>query len=159
MKKLHIIPAIAAGLLLSACATAPSVNSYTSSSAEIPQHVALGVVVSVRHILIRPSANGLTAGGAAGGLGGAALGSQVGHGAGTTLAEIAGGLAGWLAGSHLEASRGEKKGELVTVRLDQAQQSYGNLVAIPEAGRNFVRGERVEIIGSARSGHARVLPF
>ena len=158
MKKLiFIIPAIAA--VLTGCATAPSVNSYTSSSAEMPQHVALGVVLSVRHIMIRPGTSGMTAGGAAGGLGGAALGSQVGHGVGKLLAEVAGGLGGWLAGSHLEAMHGERKGELVTVRLDHAQRGFGDLVAIPEAGRSFARGERVEIIGSARSGRARVLPY
>ena len=157
MKKLIcIIPAIIA---LAGCATAPSVNSYTSSAAEMPQHVSLGTVLSVRHIMIRPGTSGMTAGGAAGGLGGAALGSQVGHGAGKLLAEVAGGLGGWLAGSHLEALHGERKGELVTVRLDQSQRGFGNLVAIPEAGRSFTRGERVEIIGSARSGRARVLPY
>jgi len=136
---------------LAGCATGnDNANRYRSGLTQ--QAVVLGRVLAVHTVTARPSGPA-NAGGLMGLIAGAALGSQVGHGAGTAIAEGLGGLAGAVAGSHLENQAETRKALQVTVRLDS-----GEIVAIVEEGRMFHAGERVQVVYS-QSGKTRVMPL
>jgi len=145
-----LVAALLGAVSLSGCATGYNASSYSSGLTQ--QEVELGRVISAIPVTARPSgaANG---GGLLGGIGGVALGSQVGHGAGTTIAEVLGGIAGAVVGGHLSDKYDTHKATQVTVREDN-----GNLIAIVESGQKFTRGERVQVIYS-QSGRVRVSPL
>ncbi|MHB8390086.1 MAG: outer membrane lipoprotein [Acidobacteriaceae bacterium] len=142
--------ALVAALALSGCATG-GYNAGSYNSGLTQQSVELGRVIAVRSVTAH-SASG--AGGLIGGIGGAALGSQVGHGAGTVIAEIFGGIVGLVAGHQIENHLYTHPALQITIREDN-----GNLIAVVESGKQkFSKGERVQVI-YAQSGKVRVSPL
>ena len=142
---------VLASIGLSACATGYNPSEYSSGLTQ--QSVVLGRVISVQKVTARPD-GAVNGGGLLGGIGGVALGSQVGHGAGTVIAEALGGIAGAVFGGHLARKYDTHKAVQVTV-----QEAYGNIIAVVESGKQtFTRGERVQVIYS-QSGKVRVSPL
>lgn len=135
--------ALAAALLVAACATPSSSGSvYSSSQTRQEAIVRMAVVESVRQVTIEGSQGpvGAIAGGAVGGI----AGSNVGGGRGQTVGSILGAVAGGVAGSAIEREVTKKKGLEITVRLDN-----GELRAITqEADEDFRPGERVRLVSS-----------
>jgi len=145
VKKLLMVVAIAA---LSACAVNPqSSNSvYRSSQAQNEQSVRMGVVESVREVLIDGGKSGVgTLAGAA--VGGVAAGSNIGGGNGSAVAGILGAVAGGLIGNKIEDNATHRKGLEITVRLDN-----GELKAITQdADEPFRAGDRVRLLSAGRT--------
>ena len=145
MKKLLMVVAIAA---LSACAVNPqSSNSvYRSGQAQNEQSVRMGVVESVREVLIDGGKSGVgTLAGAA--VGGIAAGSNIGGGNGSAVAGILGAVAGGLIGNKIEDNATHRKGLEITVRLDN-----GELKAITQdADEPFRAGDRVRLLSAGRT--------
>ena len=140
-----------ASLALSGCATGYNAGQYSSGLTQ--ESVVLGRVISVQKVTARPD-GAVNGGGLLGGIGGVAVGSQVGHGAGTVIAEALGGIAGAVFGGHLANKYDTHKAMQVTVREDD-----GNLIAVVESEKQkFVKGERVQVIYS-QSGKVRVSPL
>lgn len=139
MKKMIILVAIVA---LSACAMTPtSGNVYRARQTQNEQTVRMGVVDSVREVLIDKGQTGVgTMSGAA--LGGIAAGSSVGKGNGAIAAGIVGAVVGGIIGQNIEANVNTKKGLEITVRLDS-----GDLKAITQdADEVFRPGDRVRLL-------------
>ena len=134
--------AVLAGLsILAGCATPPeSGNVYNSYQTMHEQVVRMGVVESVRNVVIASPETGVgTATGAA--LGGLA-GSEVGGGKGAIATGIIGAVAGGLAGQHVERNANNRPGFEITVHLDS-----GELRAITQpADEMFRPGERVRLL-------------
>ncbi len=149
MKKMHAVAAaIAATLVLSACAPGQGANIYSRSQARTEQSVRMGTVEGVRVVRLEGTRTpiGTIAGGVVGGI----AGSTVGQGRGSSIAAVIGALAGGLAGSALEEGVTRKEGVEVTVRLDN-----GNMIAITqEADEKFAPGDRVRVL--AGGGVSRV---
>ncbi|MES2070556.1 MAG: glycine zipper 2TM domain-containing protein [Pseudomonadota bacterium] len=145
MKKLLMITAIAA---LSACAVSPqSSNSvYRSHQTQNEQTVRMGVVESVREVLIDGGKSGVgTVAGAA--VGGIAAGSNIGGGNGAIAAGILGAVAGGLIGNKIEDNATHRRGLEITVRLDN-----GELKAITQdADEGFRAGDRVRLLSAGRT--------
>jgi outer membrane lipoprotein SlyB len=135
------LAALALGAILAGCGTPPeSGNVYNSYQTMHEQDVRMGVVESVRNVVIASPETGVgTATGAA--LGGLA-GSEVGGGKGSWAAGIVGAVAGGLAGQHVEQQSGNRPGFEITVHLDS-----GELRAIVQpADEMFRPGERVRLV-------------
>ena len=138
MKQILLAGAIAGVLILSGCAVQPnSANVYQSRQTMGEQSVRMGVVESLRNVLIDKGQSGVgTLGGAA--LGGLA-GSTIGRGNGSIAGAIGGAIAGGLIGQNVEQNMNNKPGLEITVKLDN-----GNLTAITQdADEQFYVGERV----------------
>ena len=126
--------------LIAGCATTSSGSVYTSGQARQEQTVRMGVVESVRHVIIEGSKSGV--GAVAGGVVGGVAGSNVGGGKGSTIGSILGAVAGGLAGNAIEEGTTKKQGLEITVRLDS-----GGLRAITQdADETFRPGERVRLL-------------
>lgn len=144
-----VLATLAAGLLVG-CAASGSGSVYSSRQTRSEQSVRLGVVESVRRVIIEGSRSGV--GAVAGGATGGVAGSNVGGGKGTTIGSILGAVAGGVAGNVLEERVTRKDGLEITVRLDS-----GDLRAITqEADEAFKPGERVRLLsggGTTRVTH------
>ncbi len=153
MKLKLITIALVAGTLLAGCAS-PGMGggNYTRSQTRGEMHVRLGVVESVRDVVIdaRDSGTGTLAGAALGGV----AGSTLGRGDRASVAgAIAGAVVGGIVGSNIEKSTNDKKGVEVTVKLEG-----GNLVAITqEKDEEFRVGDRVRILSG--QGATRVSKY
>lgn len=147
--RITLLAAVAAGTLLAGCAGPSSSGSvYSSRQTRGEQTVRMGVVESVRHVMIEGEKGpvGAIAGGAVGGV----AGSNIGGGKGSTIGSILGAVAGGVAGNMIERKVTEKKGLEITVKLDN-----GELRAITqEADEEFKPGERVRLLSG--SGITRV---
>jgi outer membrane lipoprotein SlyB len=135
------LAALALAGILAGCGTPQeSGNVYNSYQAMHEQDVRMGVVESVRNVVLTSPETGVgTATGAA--LGGLA-GSEVGGGKGSWAAGIVGAVAGGLAGQHVEQGSGRRPGFEITVHLDS-----GELRAIVQpADEMFRPGERVRLV-------------
>jgi outer membrane lipoprotein SlyB len=135
------LAALALAAILSGCGTPPeSGNVYNSYQTMHEQDVRMGVVESVRNVVIASPETGVgTVTGAA--LGGLA-GSEVGGGKGSWAAGIVGAVAGGLAGQHVEQGSGKRPGFEITVHLDS-----GEVRAIVQpADEMFRPGERVRLV-------------
>ena len=141
-----LISLLAASLALSGCAVQPhSASVYSAHQTMGEQSVRMGVVESIRNVVIDNGQSGVgTLGGAA--LGGIA-GSQVGQGNGSIAAAIGGAIAGGLIGQHIEQSANSRPGLEITVKLDN-----GNLTAITQdADEQFNVGDRVRLLSNGRT--------
>ena len=146
MKQILLAGAIAGVLILSGCAVQPnSANVYQSRQTMGEQSVRMGVVESLRNVLIDKGQSGVgTLGGAA--LGGLA-GSTIGRGNGSIAGAIGGAIAGGLIGQNVEQNMNNKPGLEITVKLDN-----GNLTAITQdADEQFYVGERVRLLSNGRT--------
>lgn len=143
-----IFSAVAAVALiaLTGCAVAPnSSNVYSGYQTQGEQSVRMGVVESVRNVMIDKGQSGMgTIGGAA--LGGIA-GSAIGGGRGSVLGAVGGAVAGGLIGQHVEQNMNTKPGLEITVRLDN-----GRLTAVTQdADVPFYPGDRVRLLSDGRT--------
>lgn len=146
MKQILLAGSIAGFLMLSGCAVQPnSANVYQSRQTMGEQSVRMGVVESVRNVLIDKGQSGVgTLGGAA--LGGLA-GSTIGHGNGSIAGAIVGAIGGGLIGQGVEQNMSNKPGLEITVKLDN-----GNLTAITQdADEQFNVGDRVRLVSGGRT--------
>jgi outer membrane lipoprotein SlyB len=140
--RLVTIGALALSALLAGCAQ-PGLGggNYTRSQVRGEQTVRLGMVESVRDVVIdaRQDGTGTLVGAALGGI----AGSTVGGGSKANAAgAIAGAVVGGLAGQAIEKSNNDRKGVEVTVRLEG-----GKLIAITqEKDEEFRVGDRVRIL-------------
>ncbi|MFL6621855.1 MAG: hypothetical protein ACJ8KA_08345 [Sulfurifustis sp.] len=146
-----LLIALLAALVLSGCASSLSGSAYERRQARTAQSVELGVVESVRTVLIEGTKSGV--GAAAGGVVGSVAGGQAGHGVvGRTIGSVAGGVIGGVAGAAAEEGVTRQKGLEITVRLET-----GRLIAVVQAADEAFRpGERVRILsggGTTRVTH------
>jgi len=141
-----------AATLLAGCNTLSSSGSvYSPHQTRGEQTVRMGVVESVREVMIEGSQGPV--GAIAGGVIGATGGSSVGGGGRTSnVLGVLGAVGGGLAGNAIERKLTEKKGLEITVKLDN-----GELRAITqEADEVFRVGERVRLLsgqGVTRVSH------
>ncbi|MBU4055878.1 MAG: glycine zipper 2TM domain-containing protein [Proteobacteria bacterium] len=145
-----VIAALVAGLCAS-CASSRSANVYSRDQARQAQNVQMGVVASVKSVLIEGTKTplGTIAGGALGGV----AGSAVGGGKGAQLMTVVGAIAGAAAGTAAEEGITRKQGLEIIVRLDN-----GTLLSVvQEADVAFQAGDSVKIItgsdGTTRVSH------
>lgn len=140
---MKIIYAALLGAALAGCASPPqSGREYSYYQAQGEQTVRMGVVESVRDVVIvnPESGGGTMAGAALGGLGG----SVVGSGNGSAAMAIVGAVAGGLIGNRAEANANRKPGFEITVKLDN-----GELRAVTQlADEMFRPGERVRLLSN-----------
>ena len=148
MKLLSI--ALAAAVALAGCAGSQSGSSYSRGQTRGEMNVRLGVVESVRLVMIEGtnSGTGTVAGAVVGGI----AGSTIGGGRGSTVASVLGAVVGGIAGQAIEDKNTRKDGLEITVRLEG-----GKLTAITqEADEQFRPGDRVRILtggGVTRVSH------
>ncbi|MBU4317300.1 MAG: glycine zipper 2TM domain-containing protein [Proteobacteria bacterium] len=143
-----VIAALVAGLCAS-CASSRSANVYSRNQARQAQTVQMGVVESVKSVLIEGTKTplGTIAGGALGGV----AGSAVGGGKGAQLMTVVGVIAGAAAGTAAEEGITRKQGLEIIVRLDN-----GTLLSVvQEADVAFQAGDYVKII-TGSDGTTRV---
>ena len=135
--------------VLAGCATSKSGDVYTRDQARREQNIRMGVVESVREVLMEGTKSpvGAIAGAAVGGV----AGSTLGGGNGSTIAAVIGAVAGGLAGSAIEEGVTRKQAMEITIKMDN-----GQLIAIVQEGDplEFRPGDRVRIISSG--GESRV---
>ena len=144
---------LAATAMISGCAKpSASANVYTYGQTQREQLVRLGMVISIRAIVIQQDQTtgaGAIAGAAVGGV----AGNAVGQGNGNTLAIVGGAILGALAGNVIEDQVGKRDGYEITVRLDNGEMR----VIAQEADVPLTVNQRVQIISGA--GPTRVTPL
>lgn len=135
--------------LLGGCASSKSGDVYTRDQARREQTVRMGIVESVREVLMEgtKSAVGPAAGAAIGGI----AGSTLGGGKGAAVAAVIGAVAGGLAGAAIEEGVTRKQALEITVKLDSGQM----IAIVQEADpAEFRPGDRVRILSNY--GESRV---
>lgn len=143
-----IVLSVSFCMVLGACTSSMSSNTYSRSQAGKVQTVHEGEVVMVREVQIEGSKSGL--GAVAGGFMGYAIGKNVGGGSGRDLARTAGTIGGAMAGAAAEEAATRQTGLEITVKLDN-----GEVISIVQgADVIFDEGDSVKVIrrpdGSAR---------
>ena len=132
--------------LLAGCASSKSGDVYTRDQARREQTVRMGVVESVREVLMEgtKSPAGTIAGGAVGGI----AGSTVGGGKGAAVAAVIGAVAGAIAGSAIEEGVTRRQAMEITVKLDG-----GRIIAVVQEGdpREFRPGDRVRVLSGSET--------
>lgn len=139
---------LAAIALLGGCAGSQSGGVYSSSQTRTEMQVRMGVIESVRTVVIEGSRSGV--GAVAGGAIGGVAGSNVGQGKGATVGSIIGAVAGGIAGQAIEERANRKDGLEITIKLDNGQM----IAVTQEADETFRAGERVRVLSG--SGATRV---
>ena len=140
--------AAAASVVLTGCAGSQSGSAYSRSQTRGEMHVRMGVIESVRTVMIEGTQSGV--GAAAGAVVGGVAGSDIGHGKGSTVGSVLGAVLGGVAGQAIEERTTKKDGLEITVKLDS-----GQIIAVTqEADEAFRAGERVRVLSG--SGATRV---
>jgi outer membrane lipoprotein SlyB len=140
--------AVAAATLLAGCAGSQSGSAYSRTQTRGEMHVRMGVVESVRTVLIEGTQSGV--GAVAGGVVGGVAGSNVGQGRGSTVGSVLGAVLGGVAGQAIEERASKKDGLEITIKLDS-----GQIIAVTqEADEQFHTGEKVRVLSG--SGVTRV---
>ena len=133
-------------LALAGCASSKSGDVYTRDQARREQTVRMGVVESVREVLMEgtKSPAGTIAGGAVGGI----AGSTVGGGKGAAVAAGIGAVAGAISGSAIEEGVTRRQAMEITVKLDG-----GRIIAVVQEGdpREFRPGDRVRVLSGSET--------
>jgi len=140
-----VLLASAGALVLGGCAPSMSGSVYRRGETGMEQTVRLGVVESVRQVMIEGTKSpvGTVAGAGVGGV----AGSRIGQGRGAVVGTIAGVVIGGLAGSALEEGVTRRHGLEITVRLEN-----GELRAIvQESDEEFKAGEKVRLVSNGRT--------
>lgn len=146
MKSVIFVASMVGALILTGCAVQPhSASVYQGPQTMGEQSVRMGVVESIRNVVIDSGQSGVgTLGGAA--LGGLA-GNTAGKGNGSIAGAIGGAIVGGLIGQQVEKNMSNKPGLEITVKLDN-----GNLTAITQdADEQFNVGDRVRLLSSGRT--------
>ena len=134
--------------LLAGCAGSQSGSAYSRTQTRGEMHVRMGIVESVRTVLIEGTQSGV--GAVAGGVVGGVAGSNVGQGRGSTVGSVLGAVLGGVAGQAIEEKVSKKDGLEITIKLDS-----GQIIAVTqEADEQFHTGERVRVLSG--SGVTRV---
>ena len=135
-------------LVLTGCAGSQSGSAYSRSQTRGEINVRMGVVESVRVVMIEGTQSGV--GTVAGGVVGGIAGSNIGQGRGSTVGSVLGAVLGGVAGQAIEEKTTKKDGLEITIKLDS-----GQLIAVTqEADEQFRAGERVRVLSG--SGATRV---
>ncbi|WP_297484075.1 glycine zipper 2TM domain-containing protein [Sulfurimonas sp.] len=132
MKKLFLISSVTIMLILSGCAT-KNVPEYDGNTYQEIKTYKIGIVKSVRPVVISDNGTGTFLGAIVG----TVLGSMVGEGNGNTLATLAGGLGGAYAGNQVAKANASE----LSVQLNNGK----NIVVVVK-GKDFLVGDRVKII-------------
>lgn len=144
--KTPLVLLTAAVLALTGCATSKSGEVYTREQARREQTVRMGVVESVREVLLEGTKTpaGTLAGGAIGGI----AGSTIGQGKGAAVAAIVGAVAGAIAGNAIEDNATRKQAMELTIMLDG-----GRMIAVVQEGdpHLFRPGDRVRVISGSET--------
>jgi len=146
MKNALLITGVVGLLAVTGCATPQrSTNVYQARQTMGEQSVRMGVVESIRNVIIDHGQSGVgTMGGAV--LGGLA-GNTVGKGNGSIAGAVGGAIVGGLIGQQVEKNVNSKPGLEITIKLDN-----GNLTAITqEADEQFNVGDRVRLLSDGRT--------
>ena len=134
--------------LLAGCAGSQSGSAYSRTQTRGEMHVRMGIVESVRNVLIEGTQSGV--GAVAGGVVGGVAGSNVGQGRGSTVGSVLGAVLGGVAGQAIEEKVSKKDGLEITIRLDS-----GQIIAVTqEADEQFHAGDKVRVLSG--SGVTRV---
>jgi outer membrane lipoprotein SlyB len=140
----------ASSLLLAGCPAGVGGKDYSRSQARSVQEVQMGVVDSVREVLIEGTKTPIGAG--AGAVVGGVAGSTVGSGRGSVIGTTVGAVLGGLGGAAAEEAVTRQKGLEITVKLDS-----GRMLAITQAADEaFQVGDRVRVLtggGVTRVSH------
>ena len=137
-----------AAILLAGCAGSQSGSAYSRTQTRGEMHVRMGIVESVRTVLIEGTQSGV--GAVAGGVVGGVAGSNVGQGRGSTVGSVLGAVLGGVAGQAIEERASKKDGLEITIKLDS-----GQIIAVTqEADEQFHAGEKVRVLSG--SGVTRV---
>jgi outer membrane lipoprotein SlyB len=135
--------------LLAGCASSKSGDVYSRDQARREQTVRMGLVESVREIMLEGTKSpvGTVAGAAVGGI----AGSTLGHGKGSAVTAVIGAVAGGLAGAAIEEGVTRRRALEITVKLDN-----GQFLAIVQEGdaAEFRPGDRVRLLSTG--GETRV---
>src|SRR5574340_211722 len=135
--------AFAASLLLAGCPAGRGGKDYSRSQARSVQEVQMGVVESVREVLIEGTKTPVGAG--AGAVVGGVAGSTVGSGRGSVVGATLGAVLGGLGGAAAEEAVTRQKGVEITVKLDS-----GRMLAITQAAdETFQVGDRVRVLSDS----------
>jgi outer membrane lipoprotein SlyB len=141
---------IASSLLLAGCPAGLGSKDYSRSQARTVQEVQMGVVESVREVLIEGTKTPVGAG--AGAVVGGVAGSTVGSGRGSVVGATIGAVLGGVGGAAAEEAVTRQKGLEITVTLDS-----GRMLAITQAAdETFQVGDRVRVLygdGTTRVTH------
>ena len=114
-------------LLLAGCAGSQSGSAYSTSQTRGEMHIRMGVVESVRTVIIEGSR-------------------------GSTVGSILGAVVGGIAGQAVEERANRKEGLEITIKLDNGQM----IAVTQEADEAFRAGERVRVLsgsGATRVSH------
>lgn len=137
-------------LVLTGCAGSQSGSAYSRAQTRGEIHVRMGVVESVRLVMIEGTQSGV--GTVAGGVVGGIAGSNVGQGKGSMVGSVLGAVLGGVAGQAIEEKTTKKDGLEITIKLDS-----GKIIAVTqEADEQFRAGERVRVLsgtGATRVSH------
>ena len=140
---------IAAGALLSGCASSPSYGNansggYAGGSGNYGSTASMGYG-TIESIQVT-QAEGRTSGGGAviGGVVGALAGNQVGSGSGRTAATVAGGIAGAAIGNSVERNRNANGQEMyqINVRMDNGEYR----TVVQDSVYDLRAGNRVRVV-------------
>lgn len=141
---------IAAGALLSGCASSPSYNNggYSSNSGygggyNNTASMGYGTIESIQVTQAENRTSG--AGAIVGGLVGALAGNQVGSGSGRTAATVAGGVAGAAIGNNVERNRNAGTGQemyQINVRMDNGEYR----TVVQDSAYDLRVGNRVRLV-------------
>lgn len=150
MNVLKMIALLLVSVTLAGCASSRSGDVYSREQTRREMVVRLGVVDSVREVLMEGTHTG--AGTMAGAALGGVAGSAIGSGRGSIVGAIIGAVAGGVAGSAIEGNITKKNALEITVRLDNGQM----IAVVQEMGEVFHPGQRVRVLndhGSSRVTH------
>lgn len=141
--KLLSLALISSCLLLTACASNLTGDTYSRQDARQIQTVQYGTIEDARLVVIEGTKTpvGTATGAAIGGI----AGSGVGDGKGRAIATVVGAVAGGLAGSAVEEQVTKSQGVELIVRLDNSNKIIA-IVQKHQPDRPFRIGDRVRLL-------------
>lgn len=154
MRKIALIMAVPALLMMGACAADIGANQYDSSAVGSVTRALKGTIISVRSITVRDSDK--TAGTAIGAIAGGAAGSQIGKGStAAVLGTVGGALLGGAAGNWAQGGLSSQSGYEYVVQLDN-----GGVVTVTQGNDVLLaNGQRCMVLYGDGSSRARVIPY
>lgn len=142
-----LIIAIAAAILLTACASGKSGDVYTRDQVRQVQTYRVGTIETIRPVRIEGTKTpiGSTAGAVVGGV----AGSTVGSGKGSAVVAVLGAVAGGVAGAAVEEGLTRQDGLEFDIRLEN-----GSHISVVQAAQSvdqetFAVGDRVRVVEGA----------
>lgn len=142
-----LIIAIAAAILLTACASGKSGDVYTRDQVRQVQTYRVGIIETIRPVRIEGTKTPI--GSAAGAVVGGVAGSTVGSGKGSAVVAVLGAVAGGVAGAAVEEGLTRQDGLEFDIRLED-----GSHISVVQAAQSvnqetFAVGDRVRVVEGA----------